>query len=75
MNTDNIHDSNDWTVLFNLLECAGAGAKPPPMVNSDPSDVVSDTGNGYISTCATSTDFFFIDLFCRLLLLMTVLSL
>lgn len=44
MNTDNIHDSNDWTVLFNLLECAGAGAKPPPMVNSNPSDVVSDTG-------------------------------
>ncbi|XP_042856225.1 Golgi-specific brefeldin A-resistance guanine nucleotide exchange factor 1-like isoform X2 [Penaeus japonicus] len=45
VNTDNIHDSNDWTVLFNLLECAGAGAKPPPMVNSDPSDVVSDTGS------------------------------
>ncbi|ROT77625.1 Golgi-specific brefeldin A-resistance guanine nucleotide exchange factor 1 [Penaeus vannamei] len=45
VNTDNIHDSNDWTVLFNLLECAGAGAKPPPMVNSNPSDVVSDTGS------------------------------
>lgn len=57
MNTDNIHDSNDWTVLFNLLECAGAGAKPPPMVNSDPSDVVSDTGMMDALSCTTGIDY------------------
>lgn len=25
----NIHTSNDWTIIFTLLECVGAGAQPP----------------------------------------------
>lgn len=45
VNTDHIQDPNDWTILFNLLECAGAGAKPPPMVNSDHADIQSDSGS------------------------------
>ncbi|KAK8721863.1 hypothetical protein OTU49_012614 [Cherax quadricarinatus] len=45
VNTDHIQDPNDWAVLFNLLECAGAGAKPPPMVNSEHPDTTSDAGS------------------------------
>ncbi|KAM4636752.1 Golgi-specific brefeldin A-resistance guanine nucleotide exchange factor 1 isoform 3-T3 [Discoglossus pictus] len=29
-NAANIHNSNDWYTLFCLLECIGAGVKPPP---------------------------------------------
>ncbi|XP_053547934.1 Golgi-specific brefeldin A-resistance guanine nucleotide exchange factor 1 isoform X3 [Bombina bombina] len=29
-NAANIHSSNDWCTLFCLLECIGAGVKPPP---------------------------------------------
>ncbi|XP_069837951.1 Golgi-specific brefeldin A-resistance guanine nucleotide exchange factor 1 [Dendropsophus ebraccatus] len=29
-NAANIHSSNDWYTLFCLLECIGAGVKPPP---------------------------------------------
>ncbi|KAG8552110.1 hypothetical protein GDO81_004410 [Engystomops pustulosus] len=29
-NAANIHSSNDWYTLFSLLECIGAGVKPPP---------------------------------------------
>ncbi|XP_075466806.1 Golgi-specific brefeldin A-resistance guanine nucleotide exchange factor 1 isoform X11 [Ascaphus truei] len=29
-NAANIHSSNDWYTLFCLLECIGAGLKPPP---------------------------------------------
>lgn len=35
MNADHIQDPNDWAILFALLECSGAGAKPPPIVNPD----------------------------------------
>ncbi|KAK7082263.1 G-box binding factor [Halocaridina rubra] len=45
VNTDHIQDPNDWTILFNLLECAGAGAKPPPMVGSEHADAQSDSGS------------------------------
>ncbi|KAG7153474.1 Golgi-specific brefeldin A-resistance guanine nucleotide exchange factor 1-like [Homarus americanus] len=45
VNTDHIQDPNDWAVLFNLLECAGAGAKPPPIVNSEQADATSDAGS------------------------------
>ncbi|XP_045609638.1 Golgi-specific brefeldin A-resistance guanine nucleotide exchange factor 1 isoform X2 [Procambarus clarkii] len=45
VNTDHIQDSSDWAVLFNLLECTGAGAKPPPMVNSEHADVASNAGS------------------------------
>ena len=30
----NIHTTGDWRVIFTLLECVGAGAKPP-MVRSE----------------------------------------
>ncbi|XP_072347507.1 Golgi-specific brefeldin A-resistance guanine nucleotide exchange factor 1 isoform X4 [Scyliorhinus torazame] len=29
-NAANIHSSDDWSTLFTLLECIGAGVKPPP---------------------------------------------
>ncbi|XP_067828505.1 Golgi-specific brefeldin A-resistance guanine nucleotide exchange factor 1 isoform X2 [Heptranchias perlo] len=29
-NAANIHSSDDWCTLFTLLECIGAGVKPPP---------------------------------------------
>ncbi|XP_068227921.1 Golgi-specific brefeldin A-resistance guanine nucleotide exchange factor 1 [Palaemon carinicauda] len=55
VNTDHIQDLSDWTILFNLLECAGAGAKPPPMVNSDHADLQSDSGSVSDSDFASSS--------------------
>ncbi|KAG1678115.1 Golgi-specific brefeldin A-resistance guanine nucleotide exchange factor 1 [Nymphon striatum] len=34
-NAANIHNSQDWSTLFTLLECVGAGCKPPKVVNSN----------------------------------------
>lgn len=31
----NIHSATDWSIIFTLLECVGAGA-PPPKVISKP---------------------------------------
>ncbi|XP_065163849.1 Golgi-specific brefeldin A-resistance guanine nucleotide exchange factor 1 isoform X2 [Atheta coriaria] len=32
----NIHTSTDWSIIFTLLECVGAGAQPPkPIVNEN----------------------------------------
>lgn len=31
----NIHTSADWTIIFTLLECVGAGAQPPKPVVDD----------------------------------------
>ncbi|XP_039609053.1 Golgi-specific brefeldin A-resistance guanine nucleotide exchange factor 1 isoform X2 [Polypterus senegalus] len=31
-NAANIHSSEDWYTIFSLLECIGAGVKPPPSV-------------------------------------------
>uniref|UniRef100_A0A8C5WLP4 Golgi-specific brefeldin A-resistance guanine nucleotide exchange factor 1 n=1 Tax=Leptobrachium leishanense TaxID=445787 RepID=A0A8C5WLP4_9ANUR len=42
-NAANIHSSNDWYTLFCLLECIGAGVKPPPALQvTNRSD--NDTG-------------------------------
>ncbi|XP_050501190.1 Golgi-specific brefeldin A-resistance guanine nucleotide exchange factor 1 [Diabrotica virgifera virgifera] len=30
----NIHTNTDWTIIFTLLECVGAGAQPPKPVSS-----------------------------------------
>ncbi|MCL4124619.1 UNVERIFIED_CONTAM: hypothetical protein GTU68_043782, partial [Idotea baltica] len=35
VNADHIRDPSDWAILFALLECSGAGAKPPPIVNPE----------------------------------------
>lgn len=34
-NAANIHNCQDWSTLFTLLECVGAGCKPPKVVNSN----------------------------------------
>lgn len=39
----NIHTSTDWTIIFTLLECVGAGAQPPRPVADDGS-TVADQG-------------------------------
>ncbi|KAM8924081.1 Golgi-specific brefeldin A-resistance guanine nucleotide exchange factor 1 [Pelodytes ibericus] len=42
-NAANIHSSNDWYTLFCLLDCIGAGVKPPPALQvTNRSD--NDTG-------------------------------
>ncbi|XP_058891674.1 Golgi-specific brefeldin A-resistance guanine nucleotide exchange factor 1 isoform X2 [Acipenser ruthenus] len=33
-NAANIHSSDDWYTLFSLLECIGAGVKPPPSLQA-----------------------------------------
>lgn len=33
----NIHTSTDWSIIFTLLECVGAGAQPPKPVMEDSS--------------------------------------
>lgn len=45
----NIHTSPDWTIIFTLLECVGAGAAPPRLVgeNSQP-----NSDHGMLSTVA-----------------------
>ncbi|CAH1155460.1 unnamed protein product [Phaedon cochleariae] len=32
----NIHTNTDWTIIFTLLECVGAGAEPPKPLAEDP---------------------------------------
>lgn len=31
----NIHTSVDWSIIFTLLECVGAGAQPPKAITED----------------------------------------
>nr|XP_023015700.1 Golgi-specific brefeldin A-resistance guanine nucleotide exchange factor 1 [Leptinotarsa decemlineata] len=33
----NIHTNTDWTIIFTLLECVGAGAQPPKPISEDSS--------------------------------------
>lgn len=40
----NIHTSTDWTIIFTLLECVGAGAAPPRLVG-ETGQQNSDQGN------------------------------
>ncbi|XP_074647787.1 Golgi-specific brefeldin A-resistance guanine nucleotide exchange factor 1-like isoform X2 [Tubulanus polymorphus] len=43
-NAANIHSSDDWYTLFTLLEVAGAGASPPPLLQQEMSDsIVQET--------------------------------
>ncbi|XP_032397828.1 Golgi-specific brefeldin A-resistance guanine nucleotide exchange factor 1 isoform X2 [Etheostoma spectabile] len=43
-NAANIHCTNDWFTLFSLLECIGAGVKPPASFQLTSSTPDSDTG-------------------------------
>ncbi|XP_066139607.1 Golgi-specific brefeldin A-resistance guanine nucleotide exchange factor 1 [Euwallacea fornicatus] len=40
----NIHTSADWTIIFTLLECVGAGAQPPKPVADDGTACVDQGG-------------------------------
>lgn len=38
----NIHTNTDWTIIFTLLECVGAGAQPPkPVTSAEDTDLKS----------------------------------
>jgi hypothetical protein len=39
----NIHSDTDWSIIFTLLECVGAGAHPPRVVGDNSKDK-SDQG-------------------------------
>ncbi|KAI5108102.1 Golgi-specific brefeldin A-resistance guanine nucleotide exchange factor 1 isoform X1, partial [Silurus meridionalis] len=43
-NAANIHCTDDWYTLFTLLECIGAGVKPPAALQVTSSSPDSDTG-------------------------------
>ncbi|KAM9477748.1 Golgi-specific brefeldin A-resistance guanine nucleotide exchange factor 1 isoform 3-T3 [Clarias gariepinus] len=43
-NAANIHCTDDWYTLFTLLECIGAGVKPPAALQITSSNPDSDTG-------------------------------
>ncbi|XP_042357717.1 Golgi-specific brefeldin A-resistance guanine nucleotide exchange factor 1 isoform X1 [Plectropomus leopardus] len=43
-NAANIHCTNDWYTLFSLLECIGAGVKPPASFQLTSSTADNDTG-------------------------------
>lgn len=51
-NAANIHSTQDWFTLFTLLEVAGAGINPPPImqVNSgvDVQESISEAGRRYL---------------------------
>lgn len=42
----NIHTRTDWTIVFTLLECVGAGAQPPKPVADEHSCTKSDGEGG-----------------------------
>ncbi|XP_076020136.1 Golgi-specific brefeldin A-resistance guanine nucleotide exchange factor 1 isoform X2 [Genypterus blacodes] len=43
-NAANIHCTDDWYTLFSLLECIGAGVKPPSSFQLTSSSIDNDTG-------------------------------
>ncbi|XP_059214825.1 Golgi-specific brefeldin A-resistance guanine nucleotide exchange factor 1 isoform X1 [Centropristis striata] len=43
-NAANIHSTNDWFTLFSLLECIGAGVKPPASFQLASTTTDNDTG-------------------------------
>lgn len=47
-NAANIHCTDDWYTLFTLLECIGAGVKPPAALQVTSSSPDSDTGKEYV---------------------------
>ncbi|XP_076142435.1 Golgi-specific brefeldin A-resistance guanine nucleotide exchange factor 1 isoform X2 [Alosa pseudoharengus] len=43
-NAANIHSTDDWYTLFSLLECIGAGVKPPAALQMSSGNTDNDTG-------------------------------
>uniref|UniRef100_A0AAY4EUT1 Golgi-specific brefeldin A-resistance guanine nucleotide exchange factor 1 n=1 Tax=Denticeps clupeoides TaxID=299321 RepID=A0AAY4EUT1_9TELE len=43
-NAANIHSTEDWYTLFSLLECIGAGVKPPASLQVSSASADNDTG-------------------------------
>ncbi|XP_062374882.1 Golgi-specific brefeldin A-resistance guanine nucleotide exchange factor 1 isoform X2 [Sardina pilchardus] len=43
-NAANIHSTDDWYTLFSLLECIGAGVKPPAALQMSAGNTDHDTG-------------------------------
>ncbi|XP_068423605.1 Golgi-specific brefeldin A-resistance guanine nucleotide exchange factor 1 isoform X3 [Clinocottus analis] len=43
-NAANIHSTNDWFTLFSLLECIGAGVKPPASFQLSSTSTDTETG-------------------------------
>lgn len=43
-NAANIHTTDDWYTLFSLLECIGAGVKPPAALQMSAANTDHDTG-------------------------------
>lgn len=56
-NAANIHSAQDWYTLFTLLEVAGAGVNPPPIMQVktgiNVSEIISEAGK--ISSLCTSS--------------------
>uniref|UniRef100_A0A8C2K691 Golgi-specific brefeldin A-resistance guanine nucleotide exchange factor 1 n=1 Tax=Cyprinus carpio TaxID=7962 RepID=A0A8C2K691_CYPCA len=48
-NAANIHCTDDWYTLFSLLECIGAGVKPPAALQVANTNPDNDTGESVIS--------------------------
>lgn len=57
-NAANIHCTDDWYTLFTLLECVGAGVKPPAALQVTSRSPDSDTGKDFVlySTYADPAD-------------------
>lgn len=47
-NAANIHCTDDWYTLFSLLECIGAGVKPPAALQVANTNPDNDTGDSVI---------------------------
>lgn len=52
-NAANIHCTDDWYTLFSLLECIGAGVKPPAAMQVTSTNPDNDTGDPVIPTFST----------------------
>nr|XP_018903871.1 PREDICTED: Golgi-specific brefeldin A-resistance guanine nucleotide exchange factor 1 [Bemisia tabaci] len=53
----NIHSAADWTIIFTLLECVGAGMPPPKVIGKTYSQEISGTkSDGEISSVAGEED-------------------
>lgn len=48
-NAANIHCTDDWYTLFSLLECIGAGVKPPASFQLPSTTTENDTGSVFLS--------------------------
>lgn len=53
-NAANIHCTDDWYTLFSLLECMGAGVKPPASFQIASTTADSDTGSVFLSQSDTT---------------------